>query len=75
MSKQAIGGLMVVEATAGYANSTLNGSECVVVHDSGELVWTPEGWRGSNGVTVLLLSGSRAGREWDLLREHLRPLA
>jgi hypothetical protein len=53
-------GFYVVDAPGSYANSQLNGSECVVLT------------RSFRCVTVLLLTGESAGREWQLLPEHLR---
>ena len=54
--------MLTVQAPGNFANSQLNESEAVIVHDGG-----PQ-W---GFVTVLLLSGPRAGREWQISRSHL----
>jgi hypothetical protein len=59
--------IRTVDAPGRFANSSLNGSECVVVHDGGAFLWS--------FVTVLLLSGPESGREWQISRDHLRPVA
>lgn len=48
-----------VAAPVGFTNRALNGSECVPVR-----------WHG-DAVTVLLLTGPQAGREWQVSRAHL----
>lgn len=52
-------GFFVVDAPEGYTNSTLNGSDCIVVA------------RSFRCAEVLLLSGPSAGIEWQFLPEHL----
>lgn len=56
-----------MEAPAEYANSQLNGSECVVVSAGGADAWG----RPWDFGTVLLLSGPRSGREWQVRLDHL----
>lgn len=54
---------MTVQAPPHYASTILNGSECLVLVQRGDVA------------TVLLLSGPRAGREWKISASHLAPKA
>lgn len=53
----------VVDAPGEYANSELNGSECLILR------------RGPVCLDVLLLNGPSAGKEWQLHPEHITPRA
>jgi hypothetical protein len=63
MSDVTHAGFGVVDAPGKYANSELNGSECLILR------------RYSRCFEVLLLSGPSASREWQLLPEHIKPSA
>jgi hypothetical protein len=56
--------IVVVEAPGNYANSTLNGSEGILLRQDKE----------NNIAEVLLTTGENAGRRWQFDPQHLKPL-
>lgn len=56
-------GIMTVVAPSEFANSQLNGAECVIVAGPAEVF--------PNAVEVLLLDGPQAHLSWWISRAHL----